>query len=50
MGWHQLIRGYWSTRWEQQQQTYRESNLEDDREKQHILLAWLVPCNATMLG
>jgi hypothetical protein len=29
IGWHQLIRGYWLKRWEQQQQTYRDPNSED---------------------
>jgi hypothetical protein len=41
IGWHQLIRGYWSTRWERQQQTYRESNLEDDQENQPHSSCWV---------
>jgi hypothetical protein len=41
IGWHQLIRGYWSTRWERQQQTYRESNLEDDQENQPHSSRWV---------
>jgi hypothetical protein len=41
IGWHQLIRGYWSTRWEQQQQSYRESNPEDDQENQTHSSHWV---------
>jgi hypothetical protein len=42
IGWHHhLIHGYWSTRWEQQQQTYRESNLAYDQENQPHSSRWV---------